>query len=113
MEDLNTEIHPPESRNSSAEVPMSLTALEENPGAPELSEGHPPGSPRFRKLESALKQDFWIVSGILALTFLLYLGSLPKQFTNWDDAEYIVNNPLIRSFSLQNLNKIITEPYFA
>ena len=43
----------------------------------------------------------------------LYLSTFPREFTNWDDPEYIVNNPLIRSLSLQKLNKIITEPYFA
>ncbi len=50
---------------------------------------------------------------ILLVTFLLYLFSLPKEFTNWDDPEYILNNPLIRSLSLTNLNRILTEPYFA
>lgn len=50
---------------------------------------------------------------ILLVTFLLYLCSLPKQFTNWDDPEYILNNPLIRSLNLTNLNRILTEPYFA
>jgi tetratricopeptide (TPR) repeat protein len=47
------------------------------------------------------------------VTFLLYLGSLPKEFTNWDDGEYITSNPLIRSFSWNNLNQIVTKPYFA
>jgi protein O-mannosyl-transferase len=56
----------------------------------------------------------WSFLGLVALlTFWLYLGSLPKEFTNWDDGQYITNNPLIRSLSLSNLNKIVTEPYFA
>jgi tetratricopeptide (TPR) repeat protein len=59
------------------------------------------------------REDFIFLSLIVLLTFLLYLGSLPKEFTNWDDGEYITNNALIRSFSLKNLNKIVTEPYFA
>jgi tetratricopeptide (TPR) repeat protein len=49
----------------------------------------------------------------MVLTFSLYLGSLPKEFTNWDDGEYITQNPLIQSISLRNLNKVVTEPYFA
>jgi len=43
----------------------------------------------------------------------LYLSTFPREFTNWDDPEYIVNNQLIRSLSLQKLNRIVTEPYFA
>src|SRR5439155_14527445 len=58
-------------------------------------------------------RHLWYLSLILVVTFLLYLGSLPKEFTNWDDGEYITSNPLIRSFSLKNLNRIVTEPYFA
>jgi tetratricopeptide (TPR) repeat protein len=50
---------------------------------------------------------------VVVLTFLLYLGSLPKEFTNWDDGEYITGNSIIRSLSLKNLEKIVTEPYFA
>ncbi|MEW5977045.1 MAG: tetratricopeptide repeat protein [Acidobacteriota bacterium] len=59
------------------------------------------------------RSDRWLLALLLLATFLLYLGSLPKEFTNWDDGTYVVNNPLIRSFSLSNLNKIVTEPYFA
>jgi len=50
---------------------------------------------------------------VVMLTFLLYLGSLPKEFTNWDDGEYITGNPIIRSLSANNLERIVTEPYFA
>jgi protein O-mannosyl-transferase len=57
--------------------------------------------------------DWVFVGSVVLLTFLLYLGSLPKEFTNWDDGEYIVNNRLIRSLSLRNFNTIVTEPYFA
>ena len=59
------------------------------------------------------KDQYGGLGVILLVTFLLYLFSLPKEFTNWDDPEYILNNPLIRSLSLTNLNKILTEPYFA
>src|SRR5215510_5548997 len=59
------------------------------------------------------KAEWSFLGLVVLLTFLLYLGSLPKEFTNWDDGQYITNNPLIRSLSLSNLNKIVTEPYFA
>jgi len=55
-----------------------------------------------------VNSDLWYLGLILVVTFLLYLGSLPKEFTNWDDGEYITSNPLIRSLCLQNLNKIVT-----
>jgi hypothetical protein len=60
-----------------------------------------------------LLNRYGVLGAILLVTFLLYLFSLPKEFTNWDDPEYILSNPLIRSLSLTNLNRILTEPYFA
>jgi tetratricopeptide (TPR) repeat protein len=59
------------------------------------------------------KLDWLLLLSTLLISCGLYLVTFPREFTNWDDPEYIVNNPLIRSLSLQNLNKIITEPYFA
>jgi protein O-mannosyl-transferase len=59
------------------------------------------------------KLDWLILLSVLLISGGLYLSTFPREFTNWDDPEYIVNNPLIRSLSVQKLNKIITEPYFA
>ncbi|HEX2523978.1 MAG TPA: hypothetical protein VHP35_17845, partial [Terriglobia bacterium] len=59
------------------------------------------------------RTDWLILVCTLLISAGLYLTTFPREFTNWDDPEYIVNNPLIRSLSLQKLNKIITEPYFA
>jgi Flp pilus assembly protein TadD len=33
--------------------------------------------------------------GILLLTFIVYLPSLGNGFTNWDDADYVTENPLV------------------
>ena len=44
---------------------------------------------------------------------LLYIGILRVDFLGLDDPQYVVNNPWIRSFSLQNLQHIFTAPYFA
>src|SRR5438552_13416934 len=44
---------------------------------------------------------------------LLYMGILRVDFLGLDDQQYVVNNPWIRSFSLQNLQHIFTTPYFA
>src|SRR5215831_11988117 len=66
------------------------------------------------RIKKDRRRSDWIYLGLaMALTFSLYLGSLPKEFTNWDDGEYVTHNPLIRSFSLRNLNTVVTEPYFA
>ncbi len=65
------------------------------------------------KRKAAFHKDFWILFAILGVTFVLYLNSFPKEFTNWDDPEYVVTNSLIRSFSFQNLNRMIAAPYFA
>ena len=56
------------------------------------------------------------VSTFVALTIasaLLYIGILRVDFLGLDDPQYVVNNPWIRSFSLQNLQHIFTTPYFA
>ena len=44
---------------------------------------------------------------------VLYIGILRVDFLGLDDPQYVVNNPWIRSFSLQNLQHIFTTPYFA
>jgi hypothetical protein len=44
---------------------------------------------------------------------LLYIGILRVDFLGLDDPQYVINNPWIRSFSLQNLQHIFTTPYFA
>ncbi len=46
------------------------------------------------------------------LVVVIYSASFPKEFTNWDDPQYILNNPLIRGFSVENLQKILSQPYF-
>ncbi len=54
-----------------------------------------------------------VLVAILLATIALYLGSLPKEYTNWDDPTYITENPLIHIVSLGNLNRILTQPYFS
>ncbi|MCI0621966.1 MAG: hypothetical protein L0387_09890 [Acidobacteria bacterium] len=88
------------------ESPIAPSGLEEPEEHQTLSEH------QFAKKICGSKDRF-VLFLILGLTVLLYLGSLPKEFTNWDDQEYVVKNPFIRSFSLANLNRIVSEPYFA
>lgn len=45
---------------------------------------------------------------ILTAVFLAFSSSLNNDFTNWDDNIIVINNPLIRSLSLENIHAIFT-----
>ncbi len=71
---------------------------------------------RFVLDHKNLVYKYWdiILLGItLSVTILVYLSALPKEFTNWDDPIYIVNNPLIQPINWAHLTKILTEPFEA
>ena len=36
---------------------------------------------------------------ILAFTFIAYIPSLKAGFVNWDDPDYVSNNPIIKNIS--------------
>jgi protein O-mannosyl-transferase len=55
------------------------------------------------------KEFYLIPFFILVLTFLAYLPSLKNQFTNWDDPLYVLNNSMIRNFSIENIGRIFSE----
>lgn len=48
----------------------------------------------------------WLL-GIVALTFLVYAGSLKNGFTNWDDTEYVTKNPYL-ALTSENLPHLLT-----
>src|SRR6266853_4054763 len=51
---------------------------------------------------------------VFAVAVGVYLPTLSYGFLiNWDDPTYVVNNPLIRAWSRENLLAIFTKPYFA
>lgn len=60
---------------------------------------------------SKLKSTPFLLAPIL-LVIAIYSASIPKDFTNWDDPQYILDNPLIRGFSAENLHRILSQPYF-
>lgn len=47
---------------------------------------------------------------VLVLTAIAYARSLGNDFINWDDPDYVYENELITSLSLENLKHIFTEP---
>ena len=53
----------------------------------------------------------WAIAGIIAgIVFLVFKTSLYNQFTNWDDPNYITDNPLITSLSPAHIKSIFTVP---
>ncbi|MEI8345285.1 MAG: hypothetical protein WCG06_04360, partial [Candidatus Omnitrophota bacterium] len=57
----------------------------------------------------------WFLSGAVCLLLLLtaaaFLPCLTNGFTNWDDPDYLTNNPLVLSLSFQNLKEIFFSDY--
>jgi Tfp pilus assembly protein PilF len=43
---------------------------------------------------------YYLAGSVALITFTIYLSSLGNQFVNWDDPEYVIENPYIRSFDL-------------
>ncbi|MDJ1482543.1 tetratricopeptide repeat protein [Cytophagaceae bacterium YF14B1] len=55
----------------------------------------------------------WIHLGyVLVFTFFAYSPTLSAAFLNWDDVPYVVENPVIRQWSLLNIKRIFTEYTF-
>lgn len=50
----------------------------------------------------------WMVPFILIAIFVVYLPALRAGFVNWDDGDYVVDNPLIKDFS--HLKELLTTP---
>ncbi len=48
---------------------------------------------------------------ILLLTALLYISHLPDDFTDWDDPDYITENPWIHSWSVDNFHHLTRDPF--
>jgi tetratricopeptide (TPR) repeat protein len=48
---------------------------------------------------------FFIVS-LLAISFLAYQPSLDNEFTNWDDPKHLTQSPLVKSLSVENIQRI-------
>jgi protein O-mannosyl-transferase len=48
---------------------------------------------------------------ILILTFLAYFPSLKNNFTNWDDPNYVYNNPSIQKLNKKNISELLSADY--
>ncbi len=45
---------------------------------------------------------------LVLITFFCFSGALKNEFTNWDDQQYILDNPLIKSLSVENIVEIFS-----
>ena len=50
----------------------------------------------------------WHIPLILIVTFIIYIPALSAGFVNWDDPDYVTNNPMIKNIS--DLENIFTRP---
>ncbi|MBF0547593.1 MAG: tetratricopeptide repeat protein [Candidatus Riflebacteria bacterium] len=57
------------------------------------------------------KGSFWLPVLACLLTAVVFFPCLSNGFTNWDDPVYLLNNPQIRSLSLNNLQSFFSS-YF-
>lgn len=47
---------------------------------------------------------------VIVITFILYLPALQNSFTNWDDNDYVTENPHIKTISNENIQYIFNNP---
>ena len=71
---------------------------------------------RKENISPVLPGSWKINMGIFFLfviaTIILYAGDLHLDFFRVDDQQYVVNNPWIRSISMENISHILGNPYF-
>ena len=61
--------------------------------------------------QSLIEKPLFLVSLILALTFIAFIPSLKNGFiTTWDDGAYVVNNQAIQTLTLGSIKEIFTTP---
>ena len=73
---------------------------------------NPQNANKQNTFSTFIKKNIWIIL-ILILTVLIYLNAIKNGFVNWDDNNYIHNNPYIKGLSISNLKDIFTKSYFA
>ena len=61
------------------------------------------GPPQKAPAHKARKITYSLAASVSLITFLVYLASLRNEFIEWDDRQYVFDNPHIRSFNLSFL----------
>lgn len=54
--------------------------------------------------------QWMVMTVILAVTTVIYAPTLRHSFTNWDDNDYVTENPLITDINAATLSEILTRP---
>ena len=72
-----------------------------------------PHHPKPVKSSFAGFNSYYLLGGILLLTFLLFYNTLTNNFVNLDDSGYIKDNPDIKSLSAKNIAAIFSSFYNA
>jgi tetratricopeptide (TPR) repeat protein len=67
--------------------------------------GEPLVAPHFSR-----RTQLAAACGLVALSLVLYARTLGYEFLDWDDPEQVVDNPWIRSLSLDHLGAIFSQP---
>ncbi|HKR06701.1 MAG TPA: tetratricopeptide repeat protein [Bacteroidia bacterium] len=70
-----------------------------------------PVSKKTVQQKKSFKEWYWL-TGILALTFIVFFPTLDNALTNWDDPTYLNENPLIKQLNAASIKRIFTEIYF-
>ncbi len=55
-------------------------------------------------------KELLLLAVVVIVTILIYFPSLHHQFTNWDDNDYITENPYIKALTAVNVDYIFTKP---
>ncbi|MBK8847180.1 MAG: hypothetical protein IPO27_11795 [Bacteroidetes bacterium] len=57
-------------------------------------------------------QTWGIAIALFIVTLITFSNCFDNELTNWDDPDYIIENPLIRNLNSETIKEIFTKPYF-
>ena len=57
---------------------------------------------------SRISGNSFTLIALVAITFFCFSGALKNELTNWDDQQYIIDNPLVKSLSGENIIEIFS-----
>ncbi len=70
-----------------------------------------PGQIAPQKSIAAVGYEKYVLPLVLAATLIVFLPSLQNKFVNLDDTQYVLENPVIKEISLENLKTIFSEQF--
>lgn len=62
---------------------------------------------------SVRSKEFFLLLLVMVVIFIAYIPALSKEFINYDDDLYILNNPFVRSFKFSNIPYMFSHFYQA